>query len=140
MKSLGKSDLEVFIQGLAAQRDPGGEHGWAHQTDCFSVHEEAVHVWNGERVRHTGPLHPKAHLHINYISAANSQVYLDHKATFSVGSVCQYRPVHGTSCAGRPATPAPEFCLLSPLPGSVGTSQPRIIYPFKLSLVFLRNA
>ena len=62
VNSLGKSDLEVPVEEFSPQRDPGGEHGHAHETDGLSVHEEPLGGGGGEAVGGAGPLHPLTHL------------------------------------------------------------------------------
>ena len=73
----GQPQLEVAVEKLPAQRDPGGEHGHAHQTDLntsvqgragqgctdrLAVHKEPVAVRTGKVVGRERAHHPAAHL------------------------------------------------------------------------------
>ena len=62
VESLGKSDLEVSVESLAAEGHPEAEHGGGHQTHRLAVHHEAVLVGERQLVRGAHALHPQLHL------------------------------------------------------------------------------
>lgn len=71
--SLGKSDLEVPVEEFSPQRDPGGEHGHAHEADGLAVHEEPLGGGGGQAVGGAGPLHPLTHLRPAPLSGVTRQ-------------------------------------------------------------------
>ena len=62
VESLGKSDLEVSVERLAAEGHPEAEHGGGHEAHRLAVHHEAVLVGERQLVRGAHALHPQLHL------------------------------------------------------------------------------
>ena len=62
VESLGKSDLEVPVERLAAEGHPEAEHGGGHEAHRLAVHHEAVLVGERQLVRGADTLHPQLHL------------------------------------------------------------------------------
>ena len=60
--SLGKPDLEVFVEQLAPERHPVGEHGGGHEADRLPVHQEPLDGGQGEVVGEAGELDPEANI------------------------------------------------------------------------------
>ena len=57
-----ESDLEVPVEELAAERDPGGEHLQGHEAHRLAVHQEPLQGGGGQRVGRARPRHPHTHL------------------------------------------------------------------------------
>ena len=62
VESLGKSDLEVSVESLAAEGHPEAEHGGGHEAHRLAVHHEPVLVGERQLVRGAHALHPQLHL------------------------------------------------------------------------------
>ena len=60
--SLGKPDLEVFVEQLTPERHPVGEHGGGHEADRLPVHQEPLDGGQGEVVGEAGELDPEANV------------------------------------------------------------------------------
>ena len=60
--SFSKPDLEVFVEQLAAEGHPVGEHCWRHQADRLPVHEEPLNGREGQVMGEASELDPEANV------------------------------------------------------------------------------